>query len=75
MIQIAAGKFKAKCLALIDHVAQSHETIIVTKYGKPMVKVQPISSEKDISHKPLKNLATYIGDIVSPIDEEWESEA
>jgi len=73
MITLAAGKFKAKCLALINHVAQSHEPIIITKYGKPMVKVIPIDSKKEVSDKPLKNAATFIGDIISPIDEEWEA--
>jgi len=70
---LAASKFKAQCLALIDSVAQSRETIIITKYGKPMVKVVPIDESKDIDLKPLKGVATYIGDIVSPIDEEWEA--
>jgi prevent-host-death family protein len=73
MITLAAGKFKAQCLALINHVAQSHEPIVVTKHGKPMVKVIPIDSKKDNGEKPLKNAAIFIGNIVSPIDEEWEA--
>lgn len=73
MKTLAAAKFKAQCLALIDDVAQNREPIIVTKYGKPLVKVVPIDINKDINKKPLKGAATYIGDIVSPIDEEWEA--
>ena len=73
MKTLAAAKFKAQCLALIDSVAQNHEPIIITKYGKPMVKVVPINEKKDLNRKPLKGAATYIGDIVSPIDEEWEA--
>ena len=73
MKTLAAAKFKAQCLALIDNVAQNHESIIITKYGKPMVKVVPINEKKDLNLKPLKGAATYIGDIVSPIDEEWEA--
>ena len=73
MITLAAGKFKAQCLALINHVAQSHEPIIITKHGKPMVKVIPVDPKKDTAEKPLKNAAIFIGDIVSPIDEVWEA--
>jgi len=73
MLTLAVGKFKAQCLALIKHVAQSHEPIVITKHGKPMVKVVPIDQKKDNNDKPLKNAATFIGDIVSPIDEEWEA--
>ena len=74
MKTLAAAKFKAQCLALINDVAQTHESIIVTKYGKPMVKVIPIDEKSDINTKPLKGVATYIGDIVSPIEDEWEAE-
>ena len=74
MLKVAAGKFKAQCLALINHVAQSHETIIITKHGKPMAKVVPVDKKKDTRKKDLKNVATYIGDLVSPIEEAWEAE-
>jgi len=73
MKTLAAAKFKAQCLALIDNIAQNHESIIVTKHGKPLVKVIPFDENKDINKKPLKGVATYIGDIISPIDEEWEA--
>ncbi|MFQ5865414.1 MAG: type II toxin-antitoxin system Phd/YefM family antitoxin [bacterium] len=72
MKTLAASKFKAQCLALIDNVAQNREPIVITKHGKPLVKVVPIDTTKDLNEKPLKGMATYIGDIVSPIDEEWE---
>ncbi len=72
MIKLAAGKFKAQCLALIDTVAQTHEPIIITKYGKPLVKVVPLDSEK-VAYKPLKGAATFVGDIISPIDEKWSA--
>ncbi|MFQ5606203.1 MAG: type II toxin-antitoxin system Phd/YefM family antitoxin [bacterium] len=72
MKTLAASKFKAQCLALIDSVAQNREPIVITKHGKPLVKVVPIDTTKDLKEKPLKGMATYIGDIVSPIDEEWE---
>lgn len=73
MKTLAAAKFKAQCLALIDNIAQNHESIIITKHGKPLVKVIPFNENKDINKKPLKGAATFIGDIISPIDDEWEA--
>ena len=73
MKTLAAAKFKAECLALIDTISQNHEPIIITKHGKPMVKVVPVDENIDVNQKPLKGAATYIGDIVSPIDEKWEA--
>lgn len=36
---IPAGEFKAKCLALLDEVAETGEEIVVTKRGKPVAKI------------------------------------
>lgn len=42
MRTIPAGRFKAQCLRLLDEVAATGETIIVTKRGKPVAKVEPV---------------------------------
>lgn len=41
---ITASEFRAKCLGLFDRVAETGETIVVTKRGKPVVHVVPILS-------------------------------
>ena len=38
---IKASEFKAKCLALLDDVAEKRETLIVTKRGKPVARIVP----------------------------------
>lgn len=72
MKTIQAGKFKAQCLALLDEVAQTHEDLIITKHGKPVAKLVPYDLEKETDSAPLRNLATFVGDIISPIEDEWE---
>lgn len=42
MVLIAAGKFKAKCLQLLDEVASTRESVVVTKFGKPVAQVVPM---------------------------------
>jgi prevent-host-death family protein len=39
---IPAGRFKAQCLRLLDEVAETGETIVVTKRGKAVAKVEPV---------------------------------
>lgn len=39
VITIQASEFKAKCLALMDQVARTGETIIVSKHGKPIAEL------------------------------------
>ena len=40
---IAATEFKAKCLAILDNLESGG--IVVTKHGRPIAKVLPISPE------------------------------
>ncbi|MBI4705329.1 MAG: type II toxin-antitoxin system Phd/YefM family antitoxin, partial [Deltaproteobacteria bacterium] len=39
---IAAGQFKAKCLALLDEVAEHAESYVITKRGRPVARVVPL---------------------------------
>ena len=39
---VAAGEFKARCLALLDEVATRRTEIIVTKRGVPVARVVPL---------------------------------
>jgi prevent-host-death family protein len=74
-MQIQAGEFKAKCLELMDWVAEGHEEIVITKRGKPIAKLVPIDPQPE---RPLfgymKGSAEIIGDIISPIDVKWEAD-
>ena len=69
---VPAGKFKTHCLALLDEVGQTHETIVVTKYGKPVARVVPYTLSES-AENPLKNSVVFEEDLVSPIDVEWDA--
>lgn len=72
---VKASEFKAKCLQLMDEVAASGEPVIVTKHGKPVARLVPAGTPP----KPkslfgaLKGMGRITGDIVSPLDVEWEA--
>lgn len=69
--QMAAGEFKAKCLRVLDDVAASRREVVVTKRGKPIAKVVPISPAEDV---PIAGLIVRQGDLLSPIDADWDAE-
>lgn len=72
-IQIAAGEFKAKCLQLMDQVHDTHAPIIITKHGVPIAKLVPLD-EKPIKLFGIQQGSVVItGDIISPIDEDWDA--
>jgi len=70
---IAASEFKAKCLKIMDHVNYSHEEVIVTKHGKPVVRIVSVSQPPSASlFGYMKNSVNIVGDIIKPIDEAWD---
>ncbi len=73
MKKMAAGVFKANCLAVMDEVQSKRETVVITKYGKPVAKLVPVESEGDDIFGFLRGKITITGDIVSPAltPEEW----
>ena len=73
---IAAGVFKAKCLHLMDEVQKYHKEIVITKFGKPVAKLVPIEDMKERSlFGCMKGSVVFHGDIMAPLDVEWNANA
>ncbi len=69
---MAVAKFKAECLKEIDQVQQTGEPLIVTKRGKPIVKIIPINEpNQETLFGCMKDTLTIVDDITLPIDESW----
>jgi prevent-host-death family protein len=43
MKSIAAGKFKDLCLQLLDDVAETRTPLVITKRGRPVAKLVPVT--------------------------------
>lgn len=75
MKSMAISAFKAHALRVIDTVAKKHESVMITKRGKPLAKVIPFYKE---GKKPVPGkLAHTLGfekDIVAPLGRSlWEA--
>lgn len=70
---LQAGQFKAKCLQLMDEVKEKHISITITKHGKPVAKLVPIEEGTEDFFGCLKGTVSIRGDIVSPLDVNWEA--
>lgn len=70
---ISAAEFKATCLEVLDQVAARHEAVVVTKRGKPVAQVVPILKRPKHLWGAMKGEIEIRGDIVSPLDVEWEA--
>ena len=66
MKKVPAGFFKAHCLAVMDDVQAKKETVVITKRGKPVVKLVPVEPQGDDIFGFLRGKVTITGDVVSP---------
>ncbi|MBA2383598.1 MAG: type II toxin-antitoxin system Phd/YefM family antitoxin [Actinobacteria bacterium] len=70
--EVAAGKFKAECLGLLDDVAATGRPLVVTKRGKPVARVVPVEAPPS-----LRGSVTYLVDdeeLLASLGEPWEAE-
>ena len=69
-----AGKFKARCLSVMDDVNATGEPVIITKRGTPVVKLVPVPSTNRDLFGFMADELKVIGDIESPVVPlgEWE---
>jgi prevent-host-death family protein len=72
---MAAGEFKAKCLAVMDEVQAKRTTVTITKNGKPVACLVPVPFDgKDPIFGFFLGKGRIVGDVTEPIYTEQEYE-
>jgi prevent-host-death family protein len=68
MEEIAASKFKVTCLSVIERVRKTRKPVRVTRYGKPVAEIVPLSVPKRPKSwlGDMAGTGRILGDIVSP---------
>ena len=70
---IKASEFKAKCLRLMDEVAETGQPLVITKNGKPVAQLGPVVSRPPTLAGAHVGKIRILGDIIAPIDVDWEA--
>jgi prevent-host-death family protein len=68
---VPAGVFKAKCLALLDEVAATGQTLVVTKRGRPVAEVVPVDPPTSLEGSVTFNVDDEA--LIQPIDADWDA--
>ncbi len=68
-----ASEFKAKCLALMDEVERTGQSVVITKNGKPIAELSPYKQRKRNVFVILEGRVFITGDIISPVEMEWDA--
>ena len=72
---IRASEFKAKCLKLMDDLAESGGEIVITKNGRPVSRLLPYRKRLEAPFGRDRDKIRILGDIIEPIDVEWGAES
>lgn len=73
MQKIAASAFKARCLAVLDEVAASGEEVVITKRGREVARLLPVSEPPTLRGSVAYNVPDE--ELISPLDEPWAAAA
>ena len=77
MKTINASEFKAKCLAILDEVAETGEVLTILKHGQPVAQlVPPVPRSTGFPQEALGETVEFLGNVVEPVLEPgaWEAE-
>lgn len=67
MEQIEISVFQASCLAVLDRVARTRQSILVTRRGEPIARVVPAAASTGARWLgSMRGTVTIHGDIVAP---------
>ena len=72
---IKASEFKARCLKLMDEVADNGAEIVITKNGRPVSRLVPYRRKPDTLFGIDRGKLEIHGDLDEPLDVAWEAEA
>lgn len=75
MGRVAATEFKARCLELMDRVAEGRETYVITKRGRPVAKLVPADPPRKKSvFGCMVDQMELVGDLDKPLwtEEQWK---
>jgi antitoxin (DNA-binding transcriptional repressor) of toxin-antitoxin stability system len=76
MRQIGASDFKARCLAILDEVAETGESVQVLKRGKVVARLIPAFDDHvEHAQDTLTGTVTTLGDVLAPTVQDEEIDA
>jgi prevent-host-death family protein len=68
---LTASYFKAHCLSLLDRVAKEGESLIVTKHGSPVARIEPVQAPATL--RGSVTFAVSDEELIAPLPETWDA--
>jgi prevent-host-death family protein len=70
---VKAAEFKAVCLRLMEQVRESGVEYVITKHGKPVATLGPVTEEhRSFVGRSRGVISVSREELMAPIGEDWE---
>ena len=70
---LAASRFKAQCLGLLDEVAATGESLVITKRGRPVARIAPIEAPASLRGSVTFKVSEE--NLIAPLPEPWDADS
>jgi prevent-host-death family protein len=68
---LTASRFKAQCLALLDEVAATGDSLVITKHGRPVARVTAAQTPDSLRGSVRFNVSDE--ELIAPLPEHWDA--
>lgn len=70
-MEVTATTFKARCLALLDDVADSGAELIITKRGRAVARVSPVGDDASLAGSV--RVLVDEDELLAPVGDPWDA--
>ncbi|HEY0972604.1 MAG TPA: type II toxin-antitoxin system prevent-host-death family antitoxin [Gemmatimonadales bacterium] len=76
-VEVPASEVKNAWHEWLDRVSRMREEVVITRYGRPIARLSPVEpgGEEQRLFGCMAGTVTIHGDIIEPIEVEWEADA
>ena len=74
-MSIPAAVFQVECLKLMDEVARSGRPVVITKRGRPVAQLEPVSAAPTSLFGYMKNTVSIKGNVIAPSGRRWGADS
>ncbi len=71
MKSVSVHEAKARFSELVGRVQRQGVSVVVSRYGRPLVELRPLRAAKRSAKHPLLSRLVIRGDLTKPTEAEW----
>lgn len=71
--RVTTSELKARCAQVIERVARHRQPVVIVRRGRPVARLVPVEERPTSLFGCASGCVAIRGDIVAPLDVDWEA--